>query len=176
MGNPLGSGSWASNGREFVSEHSSFSLNCSEQAGKCTATPHDLRRDTFAGKWIYLHGDSTIRQLYGSMKEHFTGIHQSFNQLKENVRESCNDRTHRKRYVPSPSFGRSNCSLNEKTCEWSNEQTRITLDWKHFVLEDREKYLFGNGGLFASMAQIDHPDVLVTKLGFHICAHTSKSF
>ena len=101
----------------------------------------------------------------------------TFDALKATVRDSketCEAQTHRKKYVPTPEFGHSNCFLNEKTCHWNSRtvNVNITLDWKHFVLEDREEYMFGDGGLFASIPVAAHPDVFVTKIGFHICAHT----
>lgn len=167
---------WSSDGSAVVLHNAGFALNCTAQIKGCQATPHKPTKDSFADKWIYLHGDSTICQLFGAFISHFKKTHLSFDATKTAVRETCEAQTHRQRYVPTPAFGTSNCFLNEKTCEWKNTQTngttRITFDWKHFVLEDREKYMFGEGGLIASMPINEHPDVLVTKIGFHICAHT----
>ena len=49
---------------------------------------------------------------------------------------------------------------------------RIVMDWKHFVMEDHDHYLFAEDGL-STMDPVKGPDVLVVSLGIHPCFHTT---
>ena len=67
-------------------------------------------------------------------------------ELKHHSRQDCPDQL-RDAYVPPP-YDRTPCFLNEKTCHNHYESTgmgsniSITYDWKHFIYEDYDRWLY----------------------------------
>ena len=164
-------------------------LTCSSSATPaCSVDPPDALARLRTNTAIYFHGDSTIRQLYGAAASFFTGKPaKTYEQMKEETRvaasavryghvvdgQTCTDQARRQPYVPTIALGSSQCQKNERTCTLALPQTgtRLTWDWKHFVLEEHDAHLYGRGGHFSTAAP--PPDVLVTGVGFHLCAHTT---
>jgi len=132
-------------------------------------------------KWIFVRGDSTTRQVVKMMLAH-TGIHMSEHELKQYFRKNCIRPAHSSDYETfskqHPAYGHMPCWLNEKRCDWQTHNSRITFDWQHFVLEDREDFLFSRTAMAEDK---DHdfknglPDVLVMGLPLHSCFHTNPS-
>jgi hypothetical protein len=77
---------------------------------------------------------------------------------------TCAKQTHRATYQPNPAFGSANCFNNELTCTYAwtstpggvisgstsleavggappHPRVGVTWDWKHFPLEDRERFV-----------------------------------
>ena len=130
---------------------------------------------------IFLYGDSTMRQLLGAALRASPSLegNYSFDELKEMVRNAetaeCTPQApHRKPFVSGGSLGVAKFARNEVTCSFSISPTvNITYDWKHFMWEDYDLYLFGPGGYFATLPQHQHPKMLVINFAHHPCSHTT---
>jgi len=130
-------------------------------------------------QWLYMMGDSTQRQIWGSINSPLTS-HEFERNAKEWSRENCAKQfPHRKRHPEGqwfPDEGWSGkCGNNEVTCHMSGFGTRgkLTFDWKHFPYEDYDDWVFGPSGLWSndSTSTARVPDVLVVQTGLHSCFH-----
>lgn len=131
-------------------------------------------------KWIYIRGDSTTRQVVKLFLTDY-GIHMNDTEIKSFVRQQCARPPHADDFHSFKSlhkeYGRVDCSLNEKRCQWSAGQSKITYDWQHFVLEEREKFLFNKDAMQDASHDFKDrlPDLLVMGLPVHPCYHTTKN-
>jgi hypothetical protein len=139
--------------------------------------PSSIVTSLLRDKWLYFLGDSTVRQVWAS----FVGPLQ-YSQFEENakdyVRSKCQRQTNRTQHKTPGSYPeegwRGSCGLNEVTCSIPGygDKGLLTFDWKHFVYEDYDDYLWGDDGLFRSDKSIRKPDLLIVQTGLHSCHHS----
>lgn len=130
-------------------------------------------------KWIYMFGDSTLRQIWASFAAPFQDNHFERNS-KEWTRQYCNKQEHRTHHLHGNNFHENDgwggpCGKNEVTCHVAGygEGGLLTLDWKHFPYEDYDEWLWGNSGPWINGFSGENrlPNVLVVQLGLHSCWH-----
>ena len=132
-------------------------------------------------QWLYMMGDSTQRQIWGSINSPLEG-HDFERNAKEWTRENCAKQYPRRKKHPEgnhPDEGWSGkCGNNEVTCHMSGFGARgkVTFDWKHFPYEDYDEWIFGPQGLWGSGASTNNgtdrrPDILNIQVGLHTCFH-----
>ncbi len=136
------------------------------------------------GKWVYMFGDSTLRQVWASYAAAFQGNTFERN-AKEWTRQYCNKQANRVthdtvRYYEEEGW-EGPCGKNEVTCYVSGygPEGLLTFDWKHFPYEDYDDYLFGNNGIFNANPKVKQdnpdagrkPDILTLQTGLHTCFH-----
>jgi hypothetical protein len=130
-------------------------------------------------KWVYMMGDSTMRQVWATMLSPLQSNEFERN-AKEWTRENCAKQfPHRKQhpadhYFPDEEWG-GRCGNNEVTCHMSGygKEGKITFDWKHFPWEDYDEWLFGADGLWKlNSTAKSFPDYLVVHVGLHTCVHS----
>lgn len=133
------------------------------------------------GKWIYMFGDSTTRQVWASFAAPFQANKNFERNSKEWSRQYCNKQEHRTKHVKGGSFPeegwRGPCGANEVTCHVSGygEGGLLTYDWKHFPFEDYDEYLFGEKGPWFNGFHGEgerRPELLTLQMGLHSCWHT----
>jgi hypothetical protein len=137
------------------------------------------RRNILMDKWIYMMGDSTTRQLFGTIGAPIHGSDFE-KQAKEWTRQFCSRQQHRADHPVNGDFPlegwQGACGINEVTCHIQGYGTRgkLSFDWKHFPFEDYDEYLFGPSGPFVSGFPNEgtrRPDILTVQLGLHTCWH-----
>ena len=130
-------------------------------------------------QWLYMLGDSTQRQIWGSINSPLTS-HEFERNAKEWTRENCAKQYPHRRHHPEGQFfpdegWSGKCGNNEVTCHMSGfgPRGKLTFDWKHFPWEDYDEWLFGPTGLWSndSTSTARVPDVLAFEVGLHSCFH-----
>ena len=135
-------------------------------------------------KWIYMFGDSTMRQIWASLAAPFKGNNFERN-AKEYTRSYCNKQQNRHQHNGGKAGNYSKeegwagpCGVNEVTCHISGygDQGLLTFDWKHFAHEDYDEYVLGEktGGPFSEKPKDEtarKPDILTIQTGMHMCWH-----
>lgn len=171
------SGTWASNGKTADKNDAKQLMKRNGWSG----IGNDVNNSSywaFNNQWIYMMGDSTLRQVWATFVSSFQGNDFERN-AKEWTRENCERQyPHRKKHPPGEYFPEEGwggkCGNNEVTCHLSGfgSEGKFTFDWKHFPYEDYDEWIFGKDGLWKD-ATIEHrrPDVLVIQLGLHTCHH-----
>lgn len=80
----------------------------------------------------------------------------------------------RQPYLP-PSWDNTACHLNERTCthklQFEDSEISWTVDWKHFIYEDYDEWLFLHNLPVLKSGGGKVPDVLVLSTGVHSCYH-----
>jgi hypothetical protein len=128
-----------------------------------SSTSYDLLNN----KWIYFNGDSTVRMVYGSFLVPPKGIEFEKN-LKKYSRTECS-----KQYPRRKKGTVKFCGQNEVTCtvQGFGDRGILSFDWKHFMLEDYDKWLLGGTGPWNIDRSLRRPDVFIIQTGLHTCYH-----
>jgi len=130
-------------------------------------------------KWVYLMGDSTMRQIWAAFQNPLQNREFEKN-AKEWAREKCiKQLPHRKshpigQYFDDEGWGAPHkCALNEVTCHLPGfgADGKVTWDWKHFPYEDYDEWVFGDTGVWSANASEHRPDILVIQMTLHTCVH-----
>jgi hypothetical protein len=133
-------------------------------------------------QWIYMYGDSTTRQIWASYAAPFQANNFERN-AKEWTRQYCNGQDHRKHHVKNGNFPEEGwhgpCGVNEVTCYVSGygDEGLLTYDWKHFVYEDYDEWLFSDHekAPWTTKKKERRPDVLTIQTGMHTCWHADPA-
>ena len=122
-------------------------------------------------KYMYLVGDSTIRQIFGLFGSITRGENFGKN-AKDWSRSQC-----RTQYPQRVVGSKNHCGKNEVKCdiEGLGPEGRIVYDWKHFVFEDYDKWLWGGTGPWHIDRTRPRPEILILQTGLHACSHESES-
>lgn len=128
-------------------------------------------------KWVYMMGDSTVRQIWATFVSPFQNNDFEKN-AKEWTRERCERQFPKRKAHPGgghfPEEGwYGNCGNNEVTCHLTGfgSEGKITFDWKHFTYEDYDQWLFGDEGPWGSKSTYNRsPDILTFQVSccFHV--------
>jgi hypothetical protein len=131
----------------------------------------------FEDQWVYIMGDSTVRQIWATILSGFAGNNFERN-AKEWTRENCARQSpHRKVHEAGGWFAEEGwggkCGNNEVTCNLAGFGPTgiVTFDWKHFPYEDYDEWLFGPEGKWSLDPKERRPDILVIQTGLHTCFH-----
>ena len=135
-----------------------------------TEPPSTPLRLDLTNRWLYLHGDSTMRQLFGEVSRLRPDAESvSFDQARDAFRNCAHQ--NRTAYVPAPKDPNP-CFKNERTCHqkfgsrtYLGENITITLDWKHFMYEDYDRTLL------YEFEEKRSPDLFIISPGLHDCWH-----
>lgn len=133
-------------------------------------------------KWIYMIGDSTMRQVWASFAAPIKGNKFERN-AKEWSRKSCDKQDHRKRHTGwtyDEEGWRGPCGANEVQCHISGygDGGLLTYDWKHFPFEDYDEWQWSpSGPWFKGFSGEGNrrPDLLTVQTGLHTCWHSILS-
>eukprot|EP01035_Chromulina_nebulosa_P024247 gene24247-31520_t len=123
-------------------------------------------------KWVYLMGDSTMRQVWVAFQNPLQN-----REFEKNAKEWA-----REKVIAELSFivttlicwgAPHKCALNEVTCHnpGFGRDGKITWDWKHFPYEDYDEWVFGESGVWGTNVSQPRPDVLVLQMPLHTCVH-----
>lgn len=169
-------GTWGSKG---VTPHQQNAAMLYKRGGWAGARDLHSTKSGYApleNQWLYMMGDSTQRQIWGSITSPLTS-HEFEKNAKEWSRENCGRQyPHRKRHPEGhffPDEGWSGkCGNNEVTCHMGGFGTKgkLTFDWKHFPYEDYDQWVFGPDGPWSNSSE-RIPDILVVQVGLHSCFH-----
>jgi len=135
--------------------------------------------------WVYMIGDSTTRQIFGTFAQPFHGNHFERN-AKEWSREKCEPQwpEHRKHHEAPGNFPEEGwsgkCGNNEVTCHISGFGNKgiLTFDWKHFPYEDYDDWLWGDDGPFGEGHEgvtIIHTNSTISANSSDTAAHTGET-
>lgn len=131
--------------------------------------PHTgSRYEVLNGKWLYMMGDSTTRQVWAIFNTLNHG--HAFEHKSLTVMRSCLPQQHRE------SWNSTNCWKNERTCtgEGYGDNGLFSLDWKHFAYDDYDEWLWGPEGPWIRGFEgrgLRRPDVLSVQTGLHAVYH-----
>ena len=172
-------GTWGSKGMTPHKQSSAMLYKRGGWAGAKNLEASNSGYWPLENQWLYMMGDSTQRQIWGSINSPLTS-HEFERNAKEWTRENCAKQfPHRKKHpegVFFPDEGWSGkCGNNEVTCHMSGfgPRGKLTFDWKHFPYEDYDEWLFGPTGLWgnSSLEPSRVPDILTFEVGLHSCFH-----
>jgi hypothetical protein len=177
----LGFAPWMSNGvhNTGLTTSGKNAKELQEKGGFSGKNIEDSPYSILNHKWLYMFGDSTLRQVWASLAAPFQGNHFERNS-KEYVRQYCNKQGNRilhpkGSFFPEEGWG-GPCGLNEVTCHVSGygEKGLLTLDWKHFPYEDYDNWIWGEKGPWVAGAVGEDrvPDILTVQFGLHSCWHS----
>ena len=144
-------------------------------------------RDRIRGRWIYMYGDSTLRQQAGFLLRHLStsdtaGTHPlSFAKLKECTRgalgedlcgASCNSVQNTDAWEHSYPGPRLN--LNERTTTWqfADDNVTLTFDWKSTAFRKWDRWLLSKR--FGQGLGADVPDQIIMEFGVHDCYYAGS--
>lgn len=131
--------------------------------------PHTgSRYEALDNKWLYIMGDSTTRQLWAIFSTLVRG-HDFEQEALHFVRSACIPQPHRAHWDGA-------CGANERTCteKGYGDKGLFSWDWKHFVYEDYDQWLWGPEGPWIQGFEgrgLRRPDVLSIQTGLHAVYH-----
>ena len=172
-------GTWGSKGQTPDRQSAAMLYKRGGWAGSKNLEASNSSSWPLENQWLYMLGDSTQRQIWGSINSPLAS-HEFERNAKEWSRENCAKQfPHRKRhpegqYFPDEGWS-GKCGNNEVTCHMSGfgPRGKLTFDWKHFPWEDYDEWLFGPSGLWSNDSSSTErvPDVVAFEVWLHTCFH-----